>query len=73
MKVGFLGCGKIGRALLEHVRQTGHEVGFVQDIFYKDPADFPVIETSDPKVYAGTDLIVECATADALKQNFDAM
>ncbi|MBE5809259.1 MAG: DUF108 domain-containing protein [Clostridiales bacterium] len=73
MKVGFLGCGKIGRALVRHVLETGHQVSFVQDIFFKDEADFPVIEKPDPAAYAGTDLIVECATADALKQSFDAM
>lgn len=72
-RIGFLGCGKIGRALLKHVRETGHEVAFVQDIFYREPADFPVIEAPDPALYATADLIVECATADALKGSFDAM
>ena len=73
MKVGFLGCGKIGKALLAHVQKTGHQVSFVQDILFKGEADFPVIDRVDPSAYAGTDLIVECATADALKQSFDAM
>ena len=73
MKVGFLGCGKIGRALVKHARETGHGISFVQDIFFKGEADFPVIEKADPAVYAGSDLIVECATADALKQSFETM
>ena len=72
-RIGFLGCGKIGRALLGHVRETGNEVAFVQDVFFQGEADFPVIERPDPAVYAGADLIVECATADALKQSFDDM
>ena len=72
-RVGFLGCGKIGRAMLKHVREKGDEVAFVQDIFFQGEADFPVIERPDPEVYANADLIVECATADALKQSFEAM
>lgn len=72
-RVGFLGCGKIGRALLNRVRETGNEAAFVQDIFYKEAADFPVVETADPAVLQHVDLIVECATADALVENFDAM
>ena len=72
-RIGFLGCGKIGRALLRHARETGHAVAFVQDIYFQDEADFPVIDKPDPAVYAGADLIVECATADALKQSFDGM
>lgn len=72
-RIGFLGCGKIGRAMLEHVGQTGHAVAFVQDLFAEETAAYPLIREADPSVYAGADLIVECATADALKANFDAM
>lgn len=72
-RIGFLGCGKIGRALLKHARETGHAVAFVQDISFNGEADYPVIAGPDPAVYAGADLIVECATADALKESFDAM
>ncbi len=72
-RVGFLGCGKIGRAMLGRVQETGHEVAFVQDMFYKERADFPVVKAVDPAVLTRVDLIVECATADALRENFDAM
>ena len=73
-RIGFLGCGKIGRALMKHVLDNGHQVAFVQDIYYADAANgFPVIDRPDPAVYAGADLIVECATADALKQSFEKM
>ena len=72
-RVGFLGCGKIGRAIMAHVVKTGHEVAFVQDPFYREAADFPVLAEPDAAVVTGADLIVECATADALKQSFDAL
>lgn len=72
-KVGLLGCGKIGRAIMKHVQETGHQISFVQDPFFKEPVDFPVITAPDPKVYAGIDLVVECATATALKESFEAI
>lgn len=35
--VGFLGMGKIGRALAAEVTRLGHEVAFVYDPFLKEP------------------------------------
>ncbi len=72
-RIGFLGCGKIGRAILKHALETGHEIAFVQDSLFREEVDFPVIERADPAVYARADLVVECATAAALKENFDAL
>lgn len=74
MKIGFLGCGKIGRTIMEHAVGQGCVISFVQDPFYgKEEAGFPVIREGDSSVYEGSDLIIECATADALKNNFDQL
>ena len=70
-KVGLLGCGKIGRAIMKRVLETGHQISFVQDPFFRESADFPVITSPDSAVYDGTDLVVECATAAALKESFE--
>lgn len=73
-KVGFLGCGKIGRAVLKHVRELGCDVAFVQDPFLNaDQEDFPVIDHPDPALYAQADLVVECSTAAALRDSFDGI
>ena len=39
--VGFLGMGKIGRALAAEVTRLGHEVAFVYDPFLKEPGELP--------------------------------
>lgn len=73
-KVGFLGCGKIGKTILQHLLSQGeHTISFVQDIFFQpeDGMNFPVISESDESLLAETDLVVECANADVLKANFD--
>lgn len=73
-KVGFLGCGKIGHFLLEDLKTSGAaEVSFVQDPFYKfdDSALIPLTEKADEHQLEETDLVVETATADVLKENFD--
>lgn len=72
-KVGLLGCGKIGRAIMEHVLESGNQISFVQDPFYKEDASFPVIVNPDSNVYAGTDLVVECATSAALMESFESI
>lgn len=72
--VGFLGCGKIGRAVLKHVRELGCKVAFVQDPFLRaEQEDFPVIDRPDPELYAQADLVVECSTAAALRDSFDGI
>lgn len=73
MNIGFLGCGKIGKALMKHAQEAGCGIAFVQDPFYKEEASFPVTEKGSQELYARADLIVECATAAALKESFDGM
>ena len=71
--VGFLGCGKIGKAMIEHLRvQKDHSVAFVQLRSSNNDEDvyYPIINGLDENI-CRADLIVECATADALKQYFD--
>ncbi len=71
-KIGFLGCGKIGKALLEEARQLEDvQTVFVQDIVFEQQEDFAVIKEADPALYEQCDLIIECATANVLKQNID--
>lgn len=70
--IGFLGCGKIGRVVLNHVKEMGCEIAFVQDPFLKDEEEeFKVISQPDPAYYAKADLVVECSTSAALKASFD--
>lgn len=69
--VGFLGMGKIGRALAAEVTRLGHEVAFVYDPFLKEPSELPQVTSLDDPRCAKASLVVECATADALKQGFD--
>lgn len=71
--IGFLGCGKIGKAMVRHVQtHSKHRVGFVHDpLFINDCGlDCPVVAEWDADV-CRADLVVECATADVLKENFD--
>ena len=74
--VGFLGCGKIGRSMLEHlVEQGGISISFVQDIFFEPkPEDgFPVVKEQDASLIRQSELVVESANADVLKENFDGI
>lgn len=64
--IGFLGMGKIGRAVLAEAQRLGCEVAYVLDPFLKEAGDLPVVDAP-----AAADLVVESATASALKANFD--
>lgn len=71
--IGFLGCGKIGKTMIKHIKtQNNHSVVFVQDPFFKNDChvDCPIVKQLDETV-CKADLIVECATADALKEYFE--
>lgn len=71
--IGFLGCGKIGKAMASHIRAGGrHSISFVQDPFFQNDCalDCPVTERLDERL-CKADLVVECATADVLKENFE--
>lgn len=73
-KIGFLGCGKIGKRLLQEIqeKQLG-EVIFIQDMFLKETDEFPipVITQPDEELYRKADLIIECATSQALFDHID--
>ncbi len=73
MKIAFLGCGKIGHAILkEAMEMDAVQVVFVQDVIdHPDLGEIPQIREYDEQLYQETDLIIECATAGALKQNLD--
>ena len=68
-RIGFLGCGKIGGALLDHlIGREDAQPAFIQDPFFPAAgAPCPVIAQADPQYYREADLIVECAIADVLK------
>lgn len=70
-RIGFLGCGKIGNALLnEALQMKDIEVVFVQDpVYNKQFEDIRIIREADEELYARTDLIIECAVASVLKEN----
>lgn len=73
-KIGFLGCGKIGRRLLKEIleKKLG-EVVFIQDAYLKDTEGLPaaVITEPDEELYKRADLIIECATSQALSDHID--
>lgn len=73
MNVGFIGCGKIGKQILkEALDMEDVRVTFIQDNLFGDASNgIPVIERYDETLYRETDLIVECATAAALKENLE--
>lgn len=75
-KIGFLGCGKIGKALARHALESGEAaLSFIQDPGFVNDlgADCPVIAEADETLLAQTDLVIECATANVLKANLEAI
>lgn len=72
-KIGILGYGKIGRAVMAHILQTGHQISFLQDTCTVVSDTATVVEKADESMLQQTDVVVECATPDALKKNFDQM
>lgn len=75
-RVGFLGCGKIGSRMLEDLLKAGeHQISFVQDPFYRKEQEFsfPVVKTQDKELLQQTDLVIETATADVLKETMEGI
>ena len=69
-RIGLLGCGKIGGMLLADILQgEKHQVTFIQDPFCGDQGQIPVVSKADPRLLEQTDLVIETATADVLKEN----
>ncbi len=71
--IGFLGCGKIGATMLNSLSNfEGISVSFVQALdFAPEGRTFPVVVAQDEALLEKTDLVVESATANVLKANFD--
>lgn len=70
-KIAFLGGGKIGRAMMEHVaEQKSAEVVFVYDPYLKVSEINGIQVTSewDSGMFEGLDLVIECATAEVVTQ-----
>lgn len=69
--IAFLGCGKIGQALLKHAKEEGYaNIAFVEDPFVKLVGE-TVITAPDEKYYEKADLVIECATAGVLKEHIE--
>ncbi|HWP51470.1 MAG TPA: aspartate dehydrogenase domain-containing protein [Clostridia bacterium] len=73
--IGFLGCGKIGGTMLESLKNFEDvSVSFVQALDYSaEGRAFPVVTESDDVLLEKADLVVESATANVLKANFDSI
>ena len=71
--VGFLGCGKIGKHMLNDLLEGGvHKVTFVQDPFYEaEDVSYEITEKAGEDLLEATDLVIECAMTSVLKENFD--
>lgn len=70
-KIGFLGCGKIGQTLLRHVKEKEYgKVIFIEDPKVELPQE-PVVRTPREELYQETDLVIECCTADVLKEHIE--
>ena len=71
--IGFLGCGKIGKAMVRHIQaRDDHVIAFVQDPdFHNDcELDCHILPQLNESL-CRADLVVECATADVLKQYYE--
>lgn len=72
-KIGFLGCGKIGSALVAEAEALENvQVVFVQDLVWENAqADYKIIREPDEALYADCDLVIESATAAVLNENIE--
>lgn len=73
-KIGFLGCGKIGKALAKHILAADDIcISFIQDPRFQNDLNLncPIIIEAEEDLYSQTDLIIECATASVLKENIN--
>lgn len=72
-RVGFLGCGTIGGAMVQDLLERGQsQISFVQVSKAREGSfPYPVITAVDEGLLRQTDLVVESATADVLKAQFD--
>ena len=74
MKIAFLGGGKIGRAMIEHVREKKNgEIEVVYDPFIKETevCGVKVVDEIPANIFQGLDLVVECAEAKVLTEHLE--
>ena len=72
MKIAFLGGGKIGRAMIEHVvKNKNGEIVFIYDPFLNEAEIFgiKVVNEITESIFNGLDLVVECAQASVLSDH----
>ena len=72
--IGFLGCGKIGKSMVEHTRNNkNHSIAFIQDPFLQEKEKFKekIIDNHSEEVCKNVDIVVESATAEVLKENIE--
>ncbi|NME35072.1 MULTISPECIES: aspartate dehydrogenase domain-containing protein [Fusobacterium] len=73
-KIGIIGFGKIGQTIGKHInRKENHKLSFIQDPFFTPNEEYKeiLIKEYNEDLYKETDLIVEAATADVLKENIE--
>jgi len=73
-RIGFIGCGKIGKALLIHaLERKDIEITFIQDKSFNNDLNVtcPIITEQNKELYRSSDLIIECSSAKALKENYE--
>lgn len=75
-KIAFLGGGKIGRAMIEHVLQVENgEIAFIYDPFVTESGinGIKVVKQLEETMFQGLDLVVECATAEVVAEHLEAI
>lgn len=73
-RIGLLGYGKIGQAMAAEVQALeGAQLVFIQDPYAAPDGPAPVFQQPDPERYGTVDLVIECATADVLKDQIEAI
>lgn len=75
-KIAFLGGGKIGRAMIDHVLQIKNgEIAFVYDPFVTEPEinGIKVVKQLEETMFQGLDLVVECATAEVVTEHLESI
>lgn len=70
-KIAFLGGGKIGQAMVQHVQsENSADVAFIYDPFQEadELLGVKVIKKLEEQNFDGLDLVVECATSEVVEQ-----
>jgi len=73
--IGFLGCGKIGKAMLDDLlEEREHGISFICDPYFKsENSNLQITDSLNDEILEGTDLVVEAAMASVLKENIDVI